>query len=332
MIHKLWYIKENVDISFLSTFKTSAVAKYYFEILTEDDIRLLPEIIRYAQEAHLPVALIAWGSNCLFAFDTFEGIIVRNRYGWYSEPYDRDGKMYINVHSGEMSTNLAIRLYQNYSLSTLVPWTGLPGTIGGAAIGNAGCFGLEMSDMFVSARVLDIKNNVISTYTKQDMCYEYRGSILKGDQTRFIIDITLDISPKWWEYESYTPANLQSLRKLKQPPGFSCGSFFKNPPVNTPIIGREWLLGEREHYETWSAGKLIDEAWLKLSRVGGVHVSERHANFVVNDKHGTWQDILQLRDRLKANVWEKFGIELEEEVRIIQNTHLHRFDDTKGTY
>jgi UDP-N-acetylenolpyruvoylglucosamine reductase len=71
----------------------------------------------------------------------------------------------------------------------------------------------------------------VSLYKNTDMNYEYRESELKDDRSQFVIDMVLDITPKGGEYESYTPANLQSLRKLKQPPGFSCGSFFKNPKL-----------------------------------------------------------------------------------------------------
>ena len=126
------YLKENFDISFLSAFKTHAKARYYFEILTYDDIQLLPEIFWFAEEHNIPLSIIAWGTNCLFAFDTYEGIMIRNRYSGYSEPYGDEKKKFIRVHSGELSTNLAVKLYQSYSISTLIPWVWLPGTMWGA--------------------------------------------------------------------------------------------------------------------------------------------------------------------------------------------------------
>ena len=162
----------------------------------------------------------------------------------------------------------------------------------------------------------------VSLYKNTDMNYEYRESELKDDRSQFVIDMVLDITPKGGEYESYTPANLQSLRKLKQPPGFSCGSFFKNPKLeefHEFIWGNEDLVGERNHFESLSAGKLIDKAWLKWTRVGWVHVSERHGNFFINDEKWDWKDILALRDTVKEWVKQKFGIELHEEVRIIKN-------------
>ncbi len=316
------YLKENFDISFLSAFKTHAKARYYFEILTYDDIQLLPEIFWFAEEHNIPLSIIAWGTNCLFAFDTYEGIMIRNRYSGYSEPYGDEKKKFIWVHSGELSTNLAVKLYQSYSISTLIPWVWLPGTMWGACIGNAWCFWLEMSDLFIEWRVLDMNTSEVSLYKNTDMNYAYRESELKDDRSQFVIDMVLDITPKGGEYESYTPANLQSLRKLKQPPGFSCGSFFKNPKLeefHEFIWGNEDLVGERNHFESLSAGKLIDKAWLKWTRVGWVHVSERHGNFFINDEKWDWKDILALRDTVKEWVKQKFGIELHEEVRIIKN-------------
>jgi UDP-N-acetylmuramate dehydrogenase len=176
-----------------------------------------------------------------------------------------------------------------------------------------------MADILLEAQVMHVITGERRIYTQKDLCYAYRESILKNDRDIFVIDMLLDLTPKGGEYESYTPANLQSLRKLKQPPGFSCGSFFKNPKVEDVLIGREGLLGEHAHVETWSAGKLIDDVGLKGYRIGGVHISERHGNFFINDGGGTWKDILALRDHAIRVVYEKHGIRLHEEVRIISN-------------
>ncbi len=317
------FLKENFNISFLSSFKTEAIAKYYFDITSYDDILLLPEVLWFAKESGIPTVIIGWGTNCLFAFDIYDGIFIRNRYTGYTEPFDNDGTMNIVVHSGEGSTSFSLALYQHYSVSTLIPWVGLPGTMGWACIGNAGCFGLEMTDILREAKILDLESGSISTYKHDDFGYRYRESLLKGDERFFVIEMLLDISPKEWNlYESCTPADLQALRRLKQPPWLSCGSFFKNPKLEEYhdwIGGNENLVWERGHIETLSAGKLIDQAWLKSTRVGWVCVSDRHGNFFINDQKWTWQDILALRDLVKEKVKEKYGINLHEEVRIIKN-------------
>lgn len=236
------FLEHDRDIGFLSAFRTPAKTRYFYDITERDHIMMLPMIYAFAREQGIPMMVIGGGSNCLFAFDVFDGIIVRNRYAGYSEPFEHDGRRYVRVHSGEMSTVFALALYQHYGISVLVPWTGLPGTIGGACIGNAGCFGVETADIFVEAEVLDLESGEVHTYYHDDMEYVYRSSILKGDESRFVISMTLDVSPyDNKEYGTFTPQDIQAIRKVKQPPGFSCGSFFKNPK---PL----------------SAGKLIDES------------------------------------------------------------------------
>ena len=317
------YLQENFNISFLSSFKTEAITRYYFDITSYDDVLLLPEVFSFASTSDIPYVIIGWGTNCLFAFDIYEGILIRNRYTGYSEPFENADETNIVVHSGEMTIPFSLALYQHYSISTLIPWAWLPGTMGWACIGNAGCFGLEMTDILREAKILDLETGSIRTYRHDDFVYSYRESILKNAEKFFVIEMLLDISPRAWSlYESYTPADLQALRRLKQPPWLSCGSFFKNPKSrDSPewIGGKEDLIGERGQIETLSAGKLIDQAWLKDTRVGWVRVSDRHGNFFINDKKWTWQDILSLRDLIKQKVKEKYKIELHEEVRIITN-------------
>ncbi len=312
------FLEHDRDVGFLSAFRTPAKAKYFLDITERDQIDLLPIAYAYAREQGIPMMIVGGGTNCLFAFDVYEGIIIRNRYTGYTEPYTDGERTYIRVHSGEMSTVFALALYQHYDVSILVPWTGLPGTMGGACIGNAGCFGIEMAQVLVEAEVLDLESGIIHTYTHDDMEYEYRTSILKGNERFFVISILLDISPYDNEqYGTYTPQDIQAIRKVKQPPGFSCGSFFKNPKHTLQegvVDARLQMFGQ---LGTLSAGKLIDTAWLKWTRVWGVRVSEQHGNFFINDQKWTWQDVLTLRDIVRETVRERFGIELEEEVRIV---------------
>ena len=150
------YLQLDHDISLLSAFKTPARTRYFFDIREHGDAEKLHEIYLFSQREKLPLIILGAGTNCLFAFDMFEGIIVRNRNTGWEAPFDRDGREYIRVHSGEMSHFVAQKLYDHHGISTLVPWIGLPGTFGGATVGNAGCFGVEMSDIFTSAEVLDI--------------------------------------------------------------------------------------------------------------------------------------------------------------------------------
>ncbi len=124
------FLEHDRDIGFLSAFRTPAKSRYFLDIRERDQIDLLPIVYSFAREQGIPLMIVGGGSNCLFAFDVYDGIIVRNRYSGYSEPFEEKGRRYIRVHSGEMSTVFAFALYQHYDISVLVPWTGLPGTMG----------------------------------------------------------------------------------------------------------------------------------------------------------------------------------------------------------
>jgi UDP-N-acetylmuramate dehydrogenase len=157
-----------------------------------------------------------------------------------------------------------------------------------------------MADIFLEAEVLDLETGDICRFIPDDMYFAYRKTALKGNASFFVLSTRINLAPLGGEYESYTPENLRSIRKIKQPAGFSCGSFFTNPTG-------------------YSAGRLIDEAGLKGTRIGGIKVSEQHGNFFINDQKATWKDILDLRDHIKQVIYEQTGITLHEEVRIISH-------------
>lgn len=201
----------------------------------------------------------------------------------------------MDVFSGELVSPVALKLEQEYNNPILLPWIGLPGTFGGAIVGNAGCFGLETSQILKSVKLYDIGAATYQNFTKDELDYRYRHSTLKNQPNLFVIsaifDITAPIIP---------PTDARLFRKDKQPGGWSCGSFFANP-------------------DGYSAGKLIDEAGLKGTHIGGIRISERHGNFFLNDGTATYSEVLALKDLAKKTVREKFGVELHEEVRIIEN-------------
>ena len=310
-------IKIDHDVTLFSAFKTPAVARYFFDMHDHDDHEKLHEIALWARENNLPIVLIGAGTNCLFAFDIFDGIIIRNHNTGWEDPFERNGKLLLSVYSGTSSHALAEKLYTHFHISTLVPWIGLPGTFGGATIGNAGCFGVEMSDIFVSADVLDLETGEVHVWEKHDMQYAYRHSALKWNSRYFVLSTLIDLTPLWWEYESYTPENLKSIRRVKQPAGISCGSFFMNP---IPTESQKEILSDfLTPLGTLSSGRLIDRAWLKWTRIGWIKVSEQHGNFFINDQKATYQDILALSDFVKNKISDMYGVYLHEEVRIIDN-------------
>ncbi len=283
------------DVTGLSAFHTEAKVDYFYEIQDLSDVRALHEIYEFSIHKHLPIILIGRGTNFLFAFKRFHGILIKmNLRG-----YNMNGDI-LTVSAGELVSLVSQKVYTEHNNPRLMSWVWLPGTWGGAIAGNAGCFGLETKDFLIDVEVYDMVKWVHETLTAAQCAFIYRGSKLKAQAQRIILSARFDLSRIGENtYNSMSLPEFMSIRREKQPTGYTCGSFFKNPP------------GE-------SAGRLIDAAGLKGTRMGWVKISEQHANFFINDEKGGYDDILALRDLARKCVREKFGIELEEEVRIIQ--------------
>lgn len=201
----------------------------------------------------------------------------------------------VRVAGGELVSPLSLQVSERQESSLFGKWIGLPGTVGGAVAGNAGCFGFEAKDAALEVSIFDIGTGQYISLRNSELDFSYRHSLLKENPDWFLVDAIFRT-----DLVSDDTTDPRTFRSGKQPGGFTCGSFFRNPPGD-------------------SAGRLIDQVGLKGHRIGGVKISELHANFFVNDEKGTHKDILALRDLAKQKVREMFGVELQEEARIIEN-------------
>jgi UDP-N-acetylmuramate dehydrogenase len=147
------FLEQNKDISHLSNFKTQAMTQYYFEIHTIDQLNELKSVFKWIQLKNINY-LVVWGwTNILFAFDNYEGIIIKNNLLWWN--YDENTKI-LETNSAESIWDIAqiLETDDNQNLWHRFIW--LPGSIWGAVFGNAWCFGLETENNFKEAFVLDI--------------------------------------------------------------------------------------------------------------------------------------------------------------------------------
>ena len=241
-------IETGKDVSLLSAFKTPAFSELFFEVRDASDLPALSQSVLAARGRGLPVAYLGDGTNCLFAFDRFPGLIVKNSLP-ASEVRD-PGSARFEVSSSHKVHALSLA-WLSVGSKCLLPWVGLPGNFGGAVVGNAGCFGLETADIFVSAQVWNVPESRMETLDLDDMEFAYRTSSLKGSVDRFVVSASFDLSRRKPAnaFEEMDPDEFRQLRKTKQPAGRTCGSFFKNPPGH-------------------SAGALIDRAGLKGMKIG----------------------------------------------------------------
>lgn len=252
----------------------------------------LQTIVKYAYTNDIPLTVLGKGTNVIIKDSGIRGIVVS------LEKFNQISVTGKEIYCGSGATIIDVsRTALNAELTGLEFACGIPGTVGGALIMNAGAYGGEISEVLVSSTVID-RTGEILTLTKGEFQFGYRSSIFAKEQ--FIIVDAL------FQLEEGDPIAIKAkmdentyLRESKQPLEYpSCGSVFKRPP-------------------NYFAGKLIQDSGLQGTRIGGAEVSTKHAGFIVNVDNATSSDYLQLIRHVQKTVKEKFGVDLETEVKII---------------
>lgn len=283
-------ILKNESLKNHSTFKIGGNAKY---VVMPSDVDEIKELITYLKNEKIKFYVIGNGSNLLFDDDGFDGVIVKIAKN-FSDVEVKDNVIY--AQSGATLARVANVALEN-SLSGFEFAAGIPGTVGGAVKMNAGAYGGEMKDVVVSTTYLD-KNNEIKERVGTEQGFVYRNSAFSDDEIILLSKIVL----KHGSYDEikFTMSDLNKKRREKQPLEYpSAGSTFKRP-------------------EGYFAAKLIDDASLRGVSIGDAQVSEKHTGFVINKGNATKKDVVMLMEHIKNTVREKFGVELEAEVKIIE--------------
>ena len=291
---------ENEPMSKHTSYGIGGPASAY---ITPYDRKDLAQILQFAHKNKLPIYFIGSGSNLLVADQGINGIVV--------SPARSLKKLEINgnsirAESGVMLGRLVKECMKN-NLSGLETLVGVPGTLGGALVMNAGAFGGEISNYLQSVEIMKM-NGSTKTYKTKDINFSYRFSSFKQDE--FII-LASFILPNEDPNIIKQKRNIASSgRKTNQPLKFrSAGSVFKNP-------------------ENFAAGYLIDKVGLKGKKIGGAEISTHHANFFINHGNASAEDITRLIKLAKKAVFEKFNIELELEIKTIgiESKYLNAYD------
>ena len=283
----------NYSLQNLTRFKTGGVAEVFFSPKDKKD---LVDFLKHAPK-DMNIYTLGFGSNILIRDGLLNGIVIRLQSSAFN---------YINLLSnddytiscGAFASNIAIsRFAMEHNIKGLEFLFGIPGSIGGAILTNAGCFKREIKDILVEIEVVDKITGEVSVLSCDECKLSYRESdissrliitsvILRGEQgDSKIIQQTMDNILK--EKDAAQPIYTKTA-----------GSTFKNPP-------------------NASAWKLIRDAGCQGLRLGGAIVSTKHANFIINDNNATSADIEDLAEKVRFLVYEKFGIMLEYEIKII---------------
>jgi UDP-N-acetylmuramate dehydrogenase len=255
-------------------------------------------LVKFARARAIPHVVLGRGSNVVIADAGIRGLVIQNRAEGSSIEGDR-----LIAESGLPMARAATET-QQAGLSGLEFGLAIPGTVGGAVWANAGAHESDVKAVLESASVLTVDGTEVRL-AADDLDLSYRHSRFKaadgadaaGSPRELVISATFHLRPALADEIRAHLDEIRHWRQSHQPLGIpSAGSFFRNPP------------------EGPSAGALIDRAGLKGTRVGGASVSEKHANFLVNDGRGTAEDIRRLGDLVRDEVERQFGVRLVHEV------------------
>ncbi|MEE4195564.1 MAG: UDP-N-acetylmuramate dehydrogenase [Anaerolineae bacterium] len=269
-------------------------------LLIAKDETELEKMVQACWNADLPTIILGKGSNVLVSDKGIRGATIINqavKHQVIENPTNPGEMTWIFSESGALLGKVS-RLAASFSLTGMEWGEGVPGTIGGAVIGNAGAFGGDMSDSMVSCRILK-RGEAARDYFSEEMEFSYRKSFLKENTENFVVlSAVFQFAHGEKQQIQEKMADNQAKRRKKQPATRSIGSVFKNP-------------------ENDFAGRLINQLHLKGTRFGDAQISQQHANIFINVGNATANDWMHLMEFTQQKVLENYGIQLEPEILLI---------------
>lgn len=283
-------VQENILLAPYTSARIGGPADVLLTVKSADE---LARAMQFIWEKEIPYYMLGGGSNVLISDRGIRGVVVLNRAK--EVRFESGDQPQVWCEAGVIFSNLANRCASK-GFAALEWGATVPGTIGGAVYGNAGAFGGDMSMNLIWAELLT--KNGREKFSVEQMGYGYRTSILKrGEIKAIVLSALLGLKNAKKEDVSVKIEQFSERRKATQPPGASMGSMFKNP-------------------EGDFAGRLIEAAGLKGTRIGNVEISTVHGNFFVNHGETKASDVRQLIDLTIKTVKEKLDVELELEVEL----------------
>ncbi len=284
-------IKKNVSLSNFTTWKIGGPAEWISEPKNTEEIKSL---INWANSKNIYCNIIGAGSNLLINDQGLEGLSLCMRK--YKGAKIEKASGIIEAYSGETLPNLA-RKAASSGLHGLEWAIGIPGTIGGAVVMNAGAQGNSISDYLESIQTLTLKGE-LRTIKAIDLDYSYRSSLLQTEQL-IVLSARLKLKTGHEKEEIHRVTNENLNHRLRTQPykAQTCGSVFRNP-------------------EPFKAAQLIEDLGLKGFRYGGAEISKIHSNFIINADKASSSDVQKLINLIQKKVIDSYGILLKTEVKI----------------
>ncbi|MCD4672567.1 MAG: UDP-N-acetylmuramate dehydrogenase [Anaerolineaceae bacterium] len=286
-------LQENVMLANYTTARVGGAAE---ALLIVHSAKELAETIRNLWNLQAPYRVLGSGSNVLISDRGLQEVIVINRANLIKVGANTNPPT-VWAESGASMASIGKRLALR-GLAGFAWGTYIPGTLGGAVYGNAGAHGGDIQSQLILADILHPELGKVQ-WTSEQFDYGYRSSILKREDSKAVIlSVRLELSQSTRDEMETCLQTIYKRRVKMQPPGSSLGSIFKNPK------------GDK-------AGRLIEAAGLKGSRIGDVEISQIHANFFVNHGNANARDIYSLIHLAQQTVNEKFGVQLEMEIELL---------------
>lgn len=342
VIIKLMEFLRDISLKSLNTFGIEAKARFFLNLKHESDLNKITDKISNSN-----IFCLGGGSNVLFVND-FDGLVISNNLRGIKIIDSDDKNVTLEVAAGENWHNFVALTLKNkyYGLENLAL---IPGKVGGAPIQNIGAYGSEQSEFFIYLKAFNLKDFEFKTFSKEECLFDYRTSVFKNRfKNRYLITNVAyklsrrpKINLKYKELEEeiikipsinpdpeYIFESVCRIRRRKLPDPLmlgNAGSFFKNPIIDkakfdeiknqyVDFPGFAMPDGKMKVFAAW----LIEKCGWKGYREGDAGVHENHSLILVNYGNSSGKDILDLSNKIKDSVFEKFDILLEPEVEIVK--------------
>jgi len=310
MTNLLSNIKENIKLFEHTTFRIGGPARYFAAVKNNDE---LMKAVKWAKDNSTPFFILGGGSNLLVSDDGYNGLVVKMQNVNIKMQND-NVKCKIECDAGVPFGKIIMETVKN-GFSGAEWGFGIPGTIGGAICGNAGRLGQDISQIVKEAIILD-ENLTIKKLTKEECDFGYRESRFKKTN-EIILSTVLEFTKK--DQVAIDEVLNEAKEVVKHSPPFpSAGCIFKNYRIRgeqDELLKNHPELAGRVRGGKLGVGFLIDQCGLRGRQIGEAKVWEGHANYIVNTGGAKAKDVLELMTLVKKLVKEKWGVELEEEIR-----------------
>jgi len=291
-------VQKNFPLAVHTSARMGGNADYFYQA---ESVESLIEIVSFVWKHRIPFVMIGAASNVLVSEKGVRGLVIQNRANHIH--LDEEAA----TVWAESGTNLGVlaRKVSERGFSGFEWAAGIPGTVGGAVVGNAGAHGSDMASMLIVADILHLNNKgsdfIIDRrkFSREELEFSYRSSILKKpDSYSIVLAAQFQLVASEKELIQERMRTFRQYRQETQPPGASMGSMFKNPPNGF-------------------AGQLIEQSGLKGARIGDVQISPVHANFMINLGEAKPSDVYTLIQKVQKTVFEESGVQLELEIELL---------------